>query len=100
MMTHTTDVFITLSFLLCSEAGVSSSGDDSQEGIHMEGGDEDYWNEWAKDVTGDGTTLNEFCRRTLVDALLFGHTAVVVDYPLLMGSTRCGMKQRLAVSRI
>ena len=52
-----------------------------RKGIHMEGGDEDYWNEWAKDVTGDGTTLNEFCRRTLVDALLFGHTAVVVDYP-------------------
>ena len=33
------------------------------------------------DVTGDGTPLNEFCRRWLVDALLFGHSNVIVDYP-------------------
>ena len=52
-----------------------------RKGIHLEGGDEDYWNEWRKDVTGDGTPLNEFARRLLVDALLFGHTSMVVDFP-------------------
>ena len=47
----------------------------------MEGGDEEaYWKEWAKDVTGDGTPLNEFCRKTLVDALLFGTQFVLVDF--------------------
>ena len=51
-----------------------------RKGIHFEGGDVDYWNEWAKDVTGDGTPLNEFCRKTLVDALLFGHSSILVDY--------------------
>lgn len=51
-----------------------------RKGVHLEGADE-WWEEWAKDVTGDGTTLNEFCRRTLVDALLYGHSAIVCDYP-------------------
>ena len=51
-----------------------------RKGVHLENADE-WWEEWTKDVTGDGTTLNEFCRRTLVDALLWGHSAIVVDYP-------------------
>ena len=51
-----------------------------RKGVHLEGAEE-WWEDWTKDVTGDGTTLNEFCRRTLVDALLFGHSAIVVDYP-------------------
>ena len=51
-----------------------------RKGVHLEGADE-WWEDWTKDVTGDGTTLNEFCRRTLVDALLYGHSAIVCDYP-------------------
>lgn len=51
-----------------------------RKGIHLEGGDEEFWKEWAKDVTGDGTPLNEFARKTLVDALLWGHKSVLVDY--------------------
>lgn len=52
-----------------------------RRGIHLEGGDEEYWAEWSNDVTGDGTTLNEFARRLLVDAILFGHSSCLVDYP-------------------
>ena len=51
-----------------------------RRGVHLEGGDEEYWDEWAKDVTGDGTPLNEFCRELLVEALLYGHSAALVDY--------------------
>jgi|TARA_Y100000289_G_scaffold62982_1_gene72921 hypothetical protein len=51
-----------------------------RKGIHLSGGDEEFWDEWSGDVTGDGTPLNEFARKTLVDALLWGHTAVLVDY--------------------
>ena len=51
-----------------------------RKGIHLEGGDQEYWNEWAEDVTGDGTPLNMFAREMLVDALLYGHTACLVDY--------------------
>ena len=52
-----------------------------RKGVHLEGGDQEYWQQWSKDVTGDGTPLNEFCRRWLVDALLFGHSNCVVDFP-------------------
>jgi hypothetical protein len=52
-----------------------------RKGIHLEGGDQTFWDDWAEDCTGDGTPLNEFARRMLVDALLYGHTCAVVDYP-------------------
>ena len=52
-----------------------------RRGVHLEGGDQEYWENWAKDVTGDGTPLNEFCRELLVDALLWGHTSCLVDFP-------------------
>ena len=51
-----------------------------RRGIHLEGGDEEYWRNWSEDVCGDGTSLNEFCRKTLVDSLLFGHSSVLVDF--------------------
>ena len=51
-----------------------------RKGIHLEGGDQEFWNAWAEDVTGDGTPLNMFAREMLVDALLYGHTACLVDY--------------------
>lgn len=52
-----------------------------RKGIHLEGGDEEFWSDWVKDVTGDGTPLNVFARNVLIDSLLFGHTCVVVDNP-------------------
>ena len=52
-----------------------------RKGIHLEGGDETFWSEWIKDVTGDGTSLNVFARSALVDSILYGHTCVLVDYP-------------------
>ena len=52
-----------------------------RKGIHFEGGDTEFWEGWAKDVTGDGTSLNEFARRLLIDALLYGHSNAVVDFP-------------------
>ena len=51
-----------------------------RKGIHLEGGDQEFFNEWAKDVTGDGTPLNMFAREMLIDALLYGHTSCLVDY--------------------
>ena len=51
-----------------------------RKGIHFEGGDQEFWEEWAKDVTGDGTPLNMFAREMLIDALLYGHTSCLVDF--------------------
>ena len=49
-----------------------------RKGIQIEG--DPYWDEWIKDVTGDGTTLNEYARRQLITAILYGHSSSVVDY--------------------
>ena len=40
--------------------GFSRAGTILRKGVHPEGGDTEYWEDWAKDVTGDGTPLNEF----------------------------------------
>lgn len=49
-----------------------------RKGIELDG--DPYWDEWAKDVNGSGATLNEYARRQLVTALLYGHSSSVVDY--------------------
>jgi len=50
-----------------------------RKGIHIEG--PSYWTDWIRDVTGDGTTLNEYARRQLITALLYGHSSSIVDFP-------------------
>lgn len=49
-----------------------------RKGIDIEG--DPYWDSWIKDVTGDGTTLNEYARNQLITALLYGHASSIVDY--------------------
>jgi hypothetical protein len=49
-----------------------------RKGINLEG--DPYWDDWRNDVTGDGTTLDEYVRRQLVTALLYGHSSSIVDY--------------------
>lgn len=49
-----------------------------RKGIQLDG--PSYWDDWAQNVTGDGTTLNEYARRQLVTALLYGHSSTVVDF--------------------
>jgi hypothetical protein len=49
-----------------------------RKGIQLEG--DPYWDEWRNDVTGDGTTLDEYARRQLITALLYGHSSTIVDY--------------------
>jgi hypothetical protein len=50
-----------------------------RKGVELKG--DPYWEEWAKDVTGDGMSLNEFARQRLNQAILYGHSSVMVDYP-------------------
>lgn len=49
-----------------------------RKGIQLEGNP--YWDDWAKNVTGDGTTIDEYARRQLVTALLYGHGSTIVDF--------------------
>ena len=42
---------------------------------------DEYWTEWIKDVDGYGTDLDAFARRVVLNSLLLGHSAVLVDFP-------------------
>ena len=47
-----------------------------------EGADVDpFWEEFCKDVDGQGTDLDEFARKLAFSALLYGHAGTMVDYP-------------------
>jgi len=50
-----------------------------RKGIQLDG--DDYWQEWSRNVSGDGTTLNSFARRLLEVAILYGHCSALVDFP-------------------
>ena len=50
-----------------------------RKGVELKG--DPYWTEWAKDVTGDGMSLNEFARQRLNQAILYGHSSIMVDFP-------------------
>lgn len=49
-----------------------------RKGVQLQG--DPYWEEWAKNVCGDGTSLNSFARQQLETALLYGHSSAIVDY--------------------
>lgn len=49
-----------------------------RKGIELTG--DPYWTTWSANVTGDGTTLNEYARRQLITALLYGHSSTIVDF--------------------
>lgn len=55
-----------------------AAGSILRKGIHLEGSD--YWQEWRKDVTGTGITLDSFAHRWLEQAILYGHSSLLVDY--------------------
>jgi hypothetical protein len=47
-----------------------------------EGGEVDeYWTEWIKDIDGYGCDLDAFSRRLVLNSLLLGHSAILVDFP-------------------
>ena len=47
-----------------------------------EGADIDpYWEDFCKDVDGQGTDLNDYARSLALSSLLWGHAATMVDYP-------------------
>ena len=48
-----------------------------RKGVNLVG--DDYWQEWAEDV-GGGTSLNNFARKMLETALLWGHCSALVDF--------------------
>lgn len=56
-----------------------------------------YWSPFSENVDGIGSSINEFARRLLVSALTYGHSMVLVDYP--MEGSRNLLEQRLNARR-
>ena len=46
-----------------------------------EGEVDEYWNKGIEDVDGFGTDLDSFARQLVLESLLMGHSAVLVDFP-------------------
>ena len=42
---------------------------------------DDYWQDFARNVDGLGSSLNEYARRAMISTLTYGHSAILVDYP-------------------
>ena len=42
---------------------------------------DEYWETWIEDVDGYGTSLDAFARRVVLNSLLLGHSAILVDFP-------------------
>jgi hypothetical protein len=49
--------------------------------IHLEGGDETFWEEWRLDCDRQGTDLDEFVRNQLFLSVAYGHSSWLVDFP-------------------
>ena len=51
------------------------------ESKEQDGEVDPYWEEFIEDVDGHGTPLANFARRVLISSMLYGHAAMMVDYP-------------------
>ena len=58
-----------------------------------------YWEVFAEDVDGWGSSINEFARRVLRSALTYGHSGILVDYPPLVPGVRTMADERMLGNR-
>jgi len=49
--------------------------------IHLEGGTEEFWDDWRNNVDRCGTTLDDFAKTLLAVSIGYGHASALVDYP-------------------
>ena len=58
---------------------------------------DDYWQDFARNVDGLGSSINEYARRAMISALTYGHCAILVDYPKDPGALT--LAEERAISR-
>ena len=49
--------------------------------LEEDGSVDEYWTDFVKNIDGYGTDLDAFARQLVLHSLLFGHSAVLVDFP-------------------
>jgi len=63
-----------------------------------EGGEVDeYWTEFISDIDGYGTDLDAFARRTVLNSLLYGHSAILVDFPSTEAAPNLAVERQLGL---
>ena len=64
----------------------------------VDGGEVDeYWTEFIKDIDGYGTDLDAFSRRLVLNSLLMGHSAVLVDFPSTEPAPNLAVERQLGL---
>jgi hypothetical protein len=63
-----------------------------------EGGEVDeYWTTFIEDIDGYGTSLDAFSRRVVLNSLLYGHSAVLVDFPSTEAAPNLAVERQLGL---
>jgi hypothetical protein len=42
---------------------------------------DEYWEAWKENIDGYGTSIDSFARRVVLNSILYGHSAILCDYP-------------------
>ena len=58
---------------------------------------DEYWTEFIKDIDGYGTDLDAFSRRVVLNSLLMGHSAVLVDFPSTEAAPNLEVERQLGL---
>ncbi len=58
---------------------------------------DEYWTEFIKDIDGYGTDLDAFARRAVLNSLLYGHSAILVDFPSTEAAPNLAVERQLGL---
>ena len=58
---------------------------------------DEYWTEWVKDIDGYGTELDTFARKVLLNSILMGHSAILVDFPSTEPAPNLAVERQLGL---
>ena len=58
---------------------------------------DEYWQQFVEDVDGYGTSLDAFAREFVLNSLLMGHSAVLVDFPSTEAAPNLAVERQLGL---
>lgn len=58
---------------------------------------DEYWKDFIKDVDGYGTDLDAFARKIVLNSLLMGHDAILVDFPSTEAAPNLAVERQLGL---
>jgi len=58
---------------------------------------DEYWEQFIEDVDGYGTSLDAFARELVLNSLLMGHSAVLVDFPSTEAAPNLAVERQLGL---